>query len=161
MIVVDNCILSSLSKIGRMDLLKHFKGPITSPGVVEEALSSATEAVIEGVSAALNDFLEVRIVSKHPDIPRLQAKYHALSYVDCELLLLCSEEGCPLLTDDSKLIRVAENTFHIPVYDLCDVFLALRRKKVLDRDEIAAIICDLERKDGYKFSKDDLLTLTK
>ena len=82
-------------------------------------------------------------------------------YVDCELILLCSENQCILLTDDKDLIRIAENEFNIDTFDLCQLLLTLKRKKVLNLKEIDEIIIALEKKDSYKFSHENLLLLRK
>jgi len=40
MIVVENCIISSLAKIGHLELLRHFPDTVTTHWVVEEAVKS-------------------------------------------------------------------------------------------------------------------------
>jgi len=156
LIVVDNCIISSLSKIGRIELLKHQKETITSPGVVEEIINSEIESIIKSLRLALDDFLKTSYAYKPQEIISYQEDHPALSYVDCELILLSKNLDCPLLTDDTKLISIAEEEFDIIVFDLCDLLLALKEKNIISSEEIQKIIRDLEWRDHYKFSRTDL-----
>ena len=159
MIVVDNCILSSLSKIDQLDLLNCFKKLFTTPGVIKEALRSEDTKIIESISSALDDWLIVKPIKKPQNIPNIQTEYPALSYIDCELILLCKEQKCILLTDDTKLINISEDNFNIETFDLFEMLIALKNKKKLSSEEIDIIIIDLEKKDHYKFSKNKLKTL--
>ena len=159
MIVVDNCILSSLSKIDRLDLLKSFNNLYTTPGVIEEALRSEDNKIIESISSALDDWLNVKPIKKTQKIPDIQTKYPALSYIDCELILLCKEQKYILLTDDTKLINISEDNFNIETFDLFELLITLKNRKRLGTKEINKIVNDLEKKDHYKFSKDKLKSL--
>ena len=159
MIVVDNCILSSLSKIDRLDLLKSFKNLFTTPGVIEEALRSEDTKIIESISSALDDWLIVKPIKKPQNIPDLQTEHPALSYIDCELILLCKEQKCILLTDDTKLITISENNFNIETFDFFEFLITLKNRKKLGTKDINKIVTDLEKKDHYKFSKDKLKLL--
>jgi len=158
---VDNCIISSLSKISRLHFLKHFQGVVVAHGVIEEALNSDIPQIIDSLTSALKDWLEQKTVNKPEEIPQIQKIHPHLSYVDCELILLCSENQFILLTDDKDLIRIAENEFNIDTFDLCQLLLTLKRKKVLNLKEIDEIIIALEKKDSYKFSHENLLLLRK
>ena len=159
MIIIDNCILSSLSKIDRLDLLKDFNNLFTTPGVIEEALRSENTKIIESISSALDDWLIVKPIKKPQKIPDIQSEYPALSYIDCELILLCKEQKCILLTDDTKLINISENDFNIDTFDLFELLIALKYKKKIGAKEINKIVKDLENIDHYKFSKDKLKLL--
>ncbi len=159
MIAIDNCIISSLSKINRLDILKNLKGIFTSPGVFEEAINSEIEIIVNSISQALDEWLEIKSLEKPQEISKVQEKYRALSYVDCELILLCIEYNCILLTDDTKLLKIAENKFNISTFDLCELLLSFKRKRILKLDDINQIIEDLEKKDRYKFSKDNFVLL--
>jgi hypothetical protein len=73
-----------------------------------------------------------------------------------ELILLAKNHKCPLLTDDTKLISIAETNFKILTFDLFDLLLNLKAAQLLTLDDILQIILDLEAKDNYKFSKSDV-----
>ena len=75
------------------------------------------------------------------------------------MILLCSENQCILLTDDRDLTIIAENEFNIDTFDLRQLLLTLKRRKILNVREIDEIIIALEKKDSYKFSPESLLLL--
>ena len=159
MIAIDNCIISSLSKINRLDILKNLKGIFTSQGVFGEAINSEIEIIVNSISHALDEWLEIKSLEKPQEISKIQEKYQALSYVDCELILLCIENKCILLTDDTKLLKIAKNEFNISTFDMCELLLSFKRKKILNQNDINQIIEDLEKKDRYIFSKDNFILL--
>lgn len=159
MIVVDNCILSSLSKIGRLDLLKNFENLFITPGVIQEAMKSEDTKIVESISLALDDWLSIKSIKKTQDITDIQSKHPALSNIDCEMILLCKEEKGILLSDDTKLINISENEFNIETFDLLELLLALKNKEKIKSDDINKIVNDLEEKDRYIFSKDKLKSL--
>ena len=160
MIVVDNCIISSLSKVGRLEILRNFSQVFTSQGVVEEILRSEIPSLIQSVSRALKGWLEVRALETNLNNSYVLGHQPALSYVDCELVLLCLEYDAVLLTDDTKLIIVAENEFGIRTFDLCETILALKRRRILSPEDVLKIIEDLEKKDRYSFSTGKIALLT-
>lgn len=139
-----------------MDLLEHISGIITSPGVVEELINSEIESIINSLRLALDDFLRISHAYKPQEIISYQEDHPALSYVDCELILISNNLSCPLLTDDAKLIAIAEEEFNIRVFDLCDLLLVLKEKNIISSKEIRKIAQDLELKDHYRFSQIDL-----
>ena len=53
MIIVDNCILSLLSKIDHLDLLKYFDDVRTTNGVIQEIFRSEMDEIISPVSSSL------------------------------------------------------------------------------------------------------------
>ena len=59
MIIVDNCILSSLAKIKRIGLLRHFPEIHTTSGVIEEIVRSDIVEIIDPVSDALEKWLKL------------------------------------------------------------------------------------------------------
>jgi len=66
MIVVDNCIISSLSKIKCLELLKYYNDIRTSDGVVQEAFKSEIDVIIKPLSEALTKWIKV----VHLDLPQ-------------------------------------------------------------------------------------------
>jgi len=159
MIVVDTCIISSLAKTGRLELLRWFIDPCTSPGVIREISSSGNPVLTKCLSEALADWLTVRTVKNPEELSSIQDLHPILGHVDCELILLARELGCALMTDDSRLIEEAEASFGLETFDLCDILVALRKKNRIDEKELYGLISDLEKRDHYKFSKESLRRL--
>lgn len=159
MIVVDNCILSSLSKINRLDLLSRFKEVCTIQGVLEEAMNSDIESVMDSVLRASKKWLSIKHIAHPQNLPEIRAKHQALSFTDCELILLSKENDCPLLTDDTKLIEIAEKKFGIEVFDLFDLLMVSKKKGIIASKDIEKIILELRKKDNYEFPKAKLIIL--
>ena len=57
MIIVDNCILSSLVKIDHLKLLKYFKNVSTTNGVIDEILRSEIDEIITPVIIGLKKWI--------------------------------------------------------------------------------------------------------
>ena len=159
MIVVDNCILSSLSKIDRLDLLKRFSEICTTQSVLEEAMNSDMESIMGPVRNASKKWLEIRTVRNPEDLPEMRLKHPALSFVDCELIMLCVDNCGILLSDDTKMIEIAEKEFDLETFDLFELLLTFRKKEIIDTKGINEIISNLRKKDHYEFPKDKLKKL--
>ena len=159
MIVVDNCIISSLAKIEHLNLLRQFPDITTTPGVVEEAMRSEISEIISELSAAINNWILIRSPQSVEEVGELRLSHPALSYVDCELIYLCKENNGILFSDDTKLVNIAENEFNIEAFTLVEILLALKNRKILNRDAMKAILKGLEKKDRYGFSQDDISVL--
>jgi len=117
------------------------------------------ESIMNPVQKASKKWLKIRSVRKPEDLPEMKAKHSALSFIDCELIMLCKENNCILLSDDTKLIEVAENEFDIETFDLFGLLLTNRKKGVISKKDIDNIIPSLRKKDHYEFSKDKLKKL--
>lgn len=159
MIIVDNCIISSLSKIDRLEYLENYPEIYTIHGVVEEAFESEIPSIVEALSDALDDWLDVIEVGKINRIPKLQRDYPSLSYIDCELIVSCEENEAILFTDDTKLLGIAEKDFDITTYDLCEILFSLKNEDIILLGEMEKINEDLKKKDRYKFSEKDIKRL--
>lgn len=161
MIIVDTSIISSLAKISRLELLKEFSDVWTTAGVIEEIVDSDISSIVNPLSKSLNDWLNTSTVIDIERIRKIQREYPSLSYVDSGLIVFCQKNDAVLLTDDRKMLDVAEEEFEIDTYDLCEILLALKNKDVISEKEIADIIKDLKMKDRYEFSEEDEEQLTK
>lgn len=155
MIIVDTSVISSLAKIGELKLLKEFSDVWTTASVVEEVVDSDISSIVESLSRALNDWLEVSTVVDIDSIRMIQENYPSLSYVDSSLIVFCQKNDAVLLTDDRRMLEVAEKELEIDTYDLCEILLALKNKDVISSKEIGDIIERLKKKDRYEFSKED------
>lgn len=156
MIAVDTSLISSLAKINRLELLKEFSDVWTTAGVIEETVDSDIPSIINSVSKALDDWLETITVTDIKQIQKIQSNHISLSYVDSGLIVFCQKNDAMLLTDDTKMLSVAESEFDIDTYDLCEVLLALKNKDVLSKKRVLDIKEDLKKKDRYEFSEKDL-----
>lgn len=107
MIIVDNCIISSLSKINRFDLLKYFKDVRTTNGVAEEIFRSEIDEVISPFTKSLKEWLSIVSCKDIYRIKNLQVENFKLSYVDCEMIVVCDEKQAILFSDDTDLINTA------------------------------------------------------
>jgi len=158
---VDTSIISSLAKIGRLEMLKEFSDVWTTAGVVEEIVDSDISSVIDPLSNSLNDWVKTSTVVDIQRIRKIQRDYPSLSYVDSGLMIFCQKNDAILLTDDRKMLDVAEQEFEIDTYDLCEIFIALKNRELISEEDIVDIIEDLKKKDRYEFSEEDQERLTK
>jgi predicted nucleic acid-binding protein len=151
--LADNSILSSLAKIGRLDLLKELGSVSTTSGVVHEALNSHIGSIETAVENAAGKWLKMEEPVDKVEVHRYKTRHPVLSYVDSELILTAREYHYALLTDDRDLGRYAEKDCGITVFDLPTLLLALKGR-AFPREEIAGIISDLEKKDRYVFTEE-------
>ena len=152
MIIVDACILSSLSKIRRLELLLEFDEIITTSPVINELIESENEEIIQPLTKALRKWIRVLDDVDYGRASIIQRSFPYLSLVDCELLVACQDNDCILFSDDGRLLNVAGREYKIESYALHEIMLALKRTKVLNNQDIKEIIIELEKKDRYKFS---------
>ena len=152
MMLLDNSILSSLAKTGKLGILKHLGKIIITDSVIAEVFRSGIEIIEAEIEKALNDWLTVhRTVVDSISIHKYRKTHPNLSMVDSELILTAKKLGCALITDDQDLAHFAEQE-HITVFDLGAILLALKDKNILTSDDVALILAELELKDYYKFS---------
>jgi predicted nucleic acid-binding protein len=168
MIILDTCVLSSLAKIDRLDLLhilfrKHFC--YITPSILQELNTNkiAGFKFVDNIEKILS-FTDVKnkICVLLPKSEELEQAYtikdtHNLSLVDCECIVLARSRGAILLTDDTKLGNTALEEGISKVYDLKDLLRANIVKGIINgRNELGEIIDILRRKDYYLFSESDL-----
>lgn len=80
-----------------------------------------------------------------------------MSLVDCECIVLARSKNAILLTDDTKLGKVALKEGIQKVYDLKSLLEAnIIEGKIKNREELEEIIECLRRRDYYLFSESDL-----
>ncbi|MGB8216084.1 MAG: PIN domain-containing protein [Candidatus Methanoperedens sp.] len=166
--IIDTCILSSLAKIDRLDLLdilfkKHF-GYIT-PSILNELNINkiAGFKFVEKIEEKIS-FIQVKnkICVLSPDSKELEQAYkfkemYKLSLADCESIVLAKSRKDILLTDDSYLGKVASQEGIKKIFDLKSLLEAnIIEGKISNRKELEEIIESLKQKDYYSFSEDDL-----
>lgn len=154
MILLDNCILSSLAKIQKLNLLRHFGEVCISSGVFEEALHSGVIGIEKEIKHALGFWLSIQSVDDRLKIHELKDKNPMLSDVDCELIYLAKNLNCRILTDDRALGEIAKSKFNIDIFDLESILLTLKAEKIITTKDLKKIIIKLEKKDAYKFAEE-------
>lgn len=168
MIILDTCILSSLAKIDRLDLLhilfrKHFC--YITPSILQELNTNKIVGFkfVDKIEKMLS-FTDVKnkICILLPKSDELEQAYnikdmHNLSLVDCECIVLTRSRNAILLTDDAKLGNTALKEGISEVYGLKNLLEANIVKGIINnRNELEDIIDRLRRKDYYLFSESDL-----
>lgn len=171
MILIDTCILSSLAKIDRLDLLdilfkRHFC--YITPGVLRELNTNevAGFGFVERIERLLsfedtkNKVCILSPESKEFELACGLRERYELSLTDCECIVLAKSKDAILLTDDTYLGNVAYREGAKNVYDLKNLLEANMIEGVIrNRKELEEIIDRLRKKDYYLFSEDDLREL--
>lgn len=168
MILLDTCILSSLAKIEKLNLLdilfrKHFC--YITPLILKELNTNkiAGFKFVEKIEEMLS-FTKTKnkICILSPESKELEQAYklqdqYNMSLVDCECIVLARSKNAILLTDDTKLGKVALKEGIQKVYDLKSLLEAnIIEGKIKKREELEEIIECLRRRDYYLFSESDL-----
>ena len=168
MILLDTCILSSLAKIEKLSLLdilfrKHFC--YITASILKELNTNkiAGFKFVEKIEEMVS-FTEAKnkICILSPESKELEQAYklqdqYNLSLVDCECIVLARLKNAILLTDDTKLGKVALKEGIQKVYDLKSLLEAnIIEEKIKNREELEEIIECLRRRDYYLFSESDL-----
>lgn len=171
MILVDTCILSSLAKINRLDLLdilfkKH--DCYITPTILKELDANRVagfgfvERIWQLISFkdAKNKVCILLPESKEFELSYMLRGQYKLSFTDCECIVLAKSRNAILLTDDTYLGRVAAGEGVKNVYDLKNVLEANMIEGVIkNMGELEDIISNLRKMDNYLFSEDDLMEL--
>lgn len=171
MIIIDTCILSSLAKIDRLDLLdllfkKHFC--YITPSILKELGTNKiagfrfVEKIEEMVSFtdAKNKICILSPESKELEQAYILKDRYKLGLADCECIVLAKSKNAILLTDDTYLGKVASQEGIKQVYDLKSLLEAnIIAGKIKHRKELEEIIENLKQKDYYLFSENDLKKL--
>jgi len=168
MVVVDNCILSSLAKIDRLDLLRKFFKNIETPFSVLRELQEEKLRGFEFVKriekittfsekklskerwlliTPLND-LEIKLSNEI----KLQTQ---VSEVDADTIAIAKNRNKILLTDDTYAGNIAQQR-GVKVFDLKTFLEACVIDGLIKTsNEIKQIISALKKKDFYEFSEED------
>ena len=171
MILIDTCILSSLAKIDRLNLLnifskKHFC--YITPAILRELNANKVagfkfaEKIEELISFrdAKNKVCILSPESRELEQACALQEMYKLSLTDCECIVLAKSKNAILLTDDTYLGKVASQEGVKNVYDLKSVLEAnIIEGEIENRKELEEIIESLRQKDYYLFSEDDLREL--
>lgn len=168
MAVVDNCILSSLAKINRLDLLTRFFDNIETPFSVlrelgeEEIRGFEFVQIIEGIVAFSEEELSEKkwlLITPLNEIEiRISTEIKSqmnVSGIDADCIAIAENRNKILLTDDRYTGEIAERRA-IKVFDLKTFLEAcIMAGLIKTSDEIRQIISDLRKRDFYEFSDED------
>ena len=157
-VVLDSDFLSSFLKIGKLDLVRSFYqvSHLQIPPAVFREVSQTP--LLERL--AQTPWLEVTVPGSQ-GLPGVapQVGRHELGAGELEAIALALEHpNSLLLMSDNRArheaIRNGAQVVNIPAF-----LLACKISGFLDREEIAAIIRDLEEKDRYSFRQEVLTRL--
>ncbi len=164
MAVVDNNILSSLSKGQALPILPRFFGKLMTPIEVVQELREdvvaglpfveAVEDVLAFESTTAERWLEVipGTEPRNQERERLLHTSPALADADAACLALAKERGTMLVTDDRLLGRTAER-YHVEIMDLPTLLLACANEGVFDDPEEAFVVVRrIRERDRYRFT---------
>ncbi|MCW3138523.1 MAG: hypothetical protein N2V76_08970 [Methanophagales archaeon] len=164
MTVVDTCVLSSLAKIDRLDLLrKSFENIIAAPSVVNEIERVGEAKFVRKIKESLyfEEVGEVKFIFVVP-LSQKELQYahklkteYGLSITDSECIAIAKMRREILLSDDKYLGKIAIREGVEHVYDLLTFLEACIVKRIIQKAELIEIISLLKIRDSYEFSKDD------
>jgi predicted nucleic acid-binding protein len=161
MVVVDNNILSSLSKVDRLELLNHiFDQVSTTPSVIEELHRGAVSGYdfverIDDVKSYNDGWLHVDSLTEDELSLAENTVDGSLSLTDAECIAVAEKRGKRLLTDDRHVGEIASQK-RVEVWDLKLFFEACIHKELIETEEqLSALIDRLESEDNYRFSEQD------
>jgi len=168
MILIDTCILSSLGKIDKLDLLdilfrKHHC--YITQSIFKELYTNKIAGFsfvdkIELMISFKDEKNKVCILSPEPieleEAYGLREKYK-LSLTDCEFIVVGKSRNAILLSDDGYLCKIASREGLREIFDLKSLIEAnIIEGKIKSRIEVEEIIGSLKQKDYYIFSDKDL-----
>lgn len=164
MVIVDNNILSSLAKADQLELLKGcFEQVQTTPDVIHEFRDESiigfdfVERIedVKTYSDGKSGWLIVLSLTREENglKDKLIEEESGISHTDAECLSVALKRDEILLTDDSKMGKIAIDR-GTEVYDL-ETFLLVSAKKgiISTKEEGKKIINQIEEKDYYIFSE--------
>ena len=164
MTVIDTCVLSSLAKIDRLDLLrKSFENIIITPSVVNEIEEVGEAKFVKRIKEALyfekieeEEFiLVVSLSSKELQYAHKLKTEYGLSIADSECIAVAKMGKMLLLSDDKYLGKMAINEEVEHVFDLLTFLEACIVKGIIQKEELIEIVSLLKKRDFYEFSEDD------
>jgi len=161
MVIVDNNVLSSLAKIGRLTLLPGlFEDVATVPSVFDELHRDDVAGYefverIDDVKSYRGGWLGVRSMTESELQTADEIVDSSLAFTDAECIAAASHRDERLLTDDGHAGEMASQR-GVEVWDLKLLLeAAISEGLVESEEEIETIIRELRTKDGFRFSADD------
>jgi len=146
----DTDVLSMLSKIGRLDLLRR-----TFPEVVFSITFEVYTELLDAREAGydfIDDILEQGFKVLHLDsdlmemYERKRAELKDLHAGEVTSILLCKRSGMAFVTNDRRAKRYCEEN-GVEWLDIVDLFRLCYRKQVVAKQELEQVIDAIEAKD--------------
>jgi predicted nucleic acid-binding protein len=146
----DTDVLSMLSKVGRIDLLRR-----TFPEVVFSITFEVYTELLNAREAGydfIDDILEQGFKVLHLDselilmYERKRAELKDLHAGEVTSILLCKRAGMAFVTNDRRAKRYCEE-ISVEWLDIVDLLRLCYRKQVLDKQELEQVIDAIEAKD--------------
>ena len=168
MTVIDTCVLSSLAKIDRLDLLRtSFENIIATPSVVNEIEEVGETEFVKRIKEALyfeeieeeKFILVVSLSSKELQYAHKLKSECGLSIADSECIAVAKMREMLLLSDDKYLGKIAINEEVEYVFDFVTFLEACIVKGIIQKEELIEIVSLLKNRDFYEFSEDDRMEL--
>lgn len=160
-LLCDTDILSLFAKVERLDLIREaFPQPkfLISESVHDELLFSVEEGF--DFPRSIFGMVEVTGLSKKEETiyreRREKPKYLTISKADLKTLVIASERSFPILSNDGKLLELADEE-GILALDIYDVFKILFRKNRLSEKEIREILSEMEKEDNAFFKNKEII----
>jgi predicted nucleic acid-binding protein len=161
MVVVDNNVLSALSKIERLGLLEAlFDQPVTVAAVVDELHRDAVADYdfvtrIDEVKRYNGGWLGIVSLSEEEIELAETVLDESLSFTDAQCIAAADSRNERLLTDDGHVGETASQR-GVEVWDLKLVLeAAVETGLVEGRDEFDGIVVGLRENDNYRLSAAD------
>ena len=158
MFFADTDILSAFAKADAVKYLKHLFADLKISPTVYEELMRAKRAGYSFVDDIL-DAVEIVLLSDEEfrDFRSLLESVNNLHEGECQLIVLCRSRNGILLTNDAPVKRYCDGN-NINYLDLEEILRSLKRRNVLQYNELKRLIADIEEKDWTIIrSKEDIL----
>jgi len=168
MTLIDTCVLSSIAKIDRFDLLRQsFEKILVTPSVVNELEEVGEAKFVRKIKEALyfeeieegKFIFVVSLSQKELQYAHKLKTGYGLSIADSECIAVAKMRKMLLLSDDKYLGKMAINEEVEHVYDLLTFLEACIVKGIIQKDELIEIVSLLKKRDFYEFSEDDRMEL--
>lgn len=155
-VVVDTDILSTLLKVGKLDLLlKLFpKSKILLCPSAASEMGRSTE--LGFTTETLETLTKVELAPREKELAREIAERPALGLADCECLSVAKIRECLLLSND-RLVRSEASSRGIETMSLPLVLRELWRSEVLKKEDVAKLVIKIERRDNMVFKQRRLI----
>jgi predicted nucleic acid-binding protein len=151
-VVLDADFLSSFLKIGRLALVQDYyrsETLLVPPAVLGEVSLTRLSAELANLAWVRVEVPDVEILR---DISR-KSEIQGLGLGEREAMALALQvEGSVLLMNDNqaraRAARLGLDPVSVPAF-----LMACKQEGILDREEIAAVVQELQKKDRYGFRK--------
>ncbi len=155
MVLCDTNILSSLARVGALDLLfKLFPhDQFALPQAVHQEIIEAVRlnfTFLESVLASTNAGRILILSLDREEENAMMNLPKSFGLGESEAVAICARRGAVFLSNDKSVKNYCQ-THGIEVYDLPSLLRALWKNKVISRQKVQKIVNDMERLEGMAF----------